>query len=164
MATKVNSLEDLLMDMLKDLYSAEKQLVKALPKMAKAAQSSDLQKAFKDHLSQTEGQVERLERIFSDLESSPRGKKCVGMEGIIEEGTEIMKEKMDPDVMDAGLIAAAQKVEHYEIASYGTARTWAQQLGHDRAASLLQDTLDEEGEANKKLTEIAESHVNVEAQ
>jgi ferritin-like metal-binding protein YciE len=164
MATKVSSLEDLFMDMLKDLYSAEKQLVKALPKMAKAAQSSDLQKAFKDHLSQTEGQVERLERIFSDLEGSPRGKKCVGMEGLIEEGNEIMQEKMDPDVMDAGLIAAAQKVEHYEIASYGTVRAWAQQLGYDKAASLLQDTLDEEGEANKKLTEIAESHVNVEAQ
>jgi ferritin-like metal-binding protein YciE len=164
MATKVSSLEDLFMDMLKDLYSAEKQLVKALPKMAKAAQSSDLQKAFKDHLSQTEVQVDRLERIFSDLEGSPRGKKCVGMEGLIEEGNEIMKEKMDPDVMDAGLIAAAQKVEHYEIASYGTARAWAQQLGYDKAASLLQDTLDEEGEANKKLTEIAESHVNVEAQ
>ena len=164
MASKMNTLEDLYTDLLKDLYSAEKQLVKALPKMVRAAQASDLQKAFQDHLSQTEGQVERLEQIFSDLEASPRGKKCVGMEGLIEEGSEIMKEDAEPDVIDAGLIAAAQKVEHYEIAGYGTARTWAQQLGHDKAARLLQETLDEEGEANKKLTAIAESHVNMEAQ
>jgi|SRR6185503_5797571 len=164
MASKLNTLEDLFMDTLKDLYSAEKQLVKALPKMVKAAQASDLQKAFQDHLSQTEGHVERLEQIFTDLEGSPRGKKCVGMEGLIEEGSEIMQEEAEPDVMDAGLIAAAQKVEHYEIAGYGTARTWAQQLGNNKAARLLQATLDEEGEANKKLTEIAESHVNMEAQ
>lgn len=164
MASKMSTLEDLYTDLLKDLYSAEKQLVKALPKMVRAAQASDLQKAFQNHLSQTEGQVERLEQIFSDLEASPRGKKCVGMEGLIEEGSEIMKEDAEPDVMDAGLIAAAQKVEHYEIAGYGTARAWAQQLGHDKAARLLQTTLDEEGEANKKLTEIAESHVNMEAQ
>jgi ferritin-like metal-binding protein YciE len=164
MASKMSTLEDLYTDLLKDLYSAEKQLVKALPKMVRAAQASDLQKAFQDHLSQTEGQVERLEQIFSDLEASPRGKKCVGMEGLIEEGSEIMQEDAEPDVMDAGLIAAAQKVEHYEIASYGTARTWAQQLGYDKAARLLQETLDEEGEANKKLTAIAESHVNMEAQ
>ena len=164
MASKMSTLEDLFVDLLKDLYSAEKQLVKALPKMAKAAQASDLQKAFHDHLTQTDGHVERLEQIFSDLEASPRGKKCVGMEGLIEEGSEIMQANADPDVMDAGLIAAAQKVEHYEIASYGTVRTWAQQLGYDRAARLLQDTLDEEGEANKKLTAIAESHVNMQAQ
>jgi ferritin-like metal-binding protein YciE len=164
MASKMNTLEDLFEDLLKDLYSAEKQLVKALPKMVRAAQASDLQKAFQDHLSQTEGHVERIEQIFTDLEGSPRGKKCVGMEGLIEEGGEIMKEDAEPDVMDAGLIAAAQKVEHYEMASYGTARTWAQQLGYDKAARLLQATLDEEGEANKKLTAIAESHVNMEAQ
>jgi len=164
MASKMNTLEDLFMDLLKDLYSAEKQLVKALPKMAKAAQASDLRQAFQEHLAQTEGQVERLDQIFTDLEGSPRGKKCVAMEGLIEEGNEIMQANAEPDVMDAGLIAAAQKVEHYEIASYGTARTWAQQLGHDRAARLLQETLDEEGEANKKLTQIAESHVNMEAQ
>jgi ferritin-like metal-binding protein YciE len=164
MASKMNTLEDLYTDLLKDLYSAEKQLVKALPKMVRAAQASDLQKAFQHHLSQTEGHVERLEQIFTDMEGSPRGKKCVGMEGLIEEGGEIMQEDAEPDVMDAGLIAAAQKVEHYEIASYGTARTWAQQLGYDKAARLLQETLDEEGEANKKLTEIAESHVNMEAQ
>ena len=164
MAAKMATLEDLYMDMLKDLYSAEKQLVKALPKMAKNSQSSDLQRAFQDHLKQTEGHVERIERIFSDMEGSPRGKKCVGMEGIIEEGSELMKENVDPDVLDAGLIAAAQKAEHYEIASYGAARTWAERLGHNSAAQLLQQTLDEEGEANKKLTQIAVSHVNMEAQ
>ncbi len=164
MAAKMATLEDLYMDMLKDLYSAEKQLVKALPKMAKNSQSSDLQRAFQDHLKQTEGHVERIERIFSDMEGSPRGKKCVGMEGIIEEGSELMKENVDPDVLDAGLIAAAQKVEHYEIASYGAARTWAERLGYHSAAQLLQQTLDEEGEANKKLTQIAVSHVNMEAQ
>src|SRR5512138_2868349 len=164
MAAKMRTLEDMYIDLLKDLYSAEKQLVKALPKMAKAAQSSDLQRAFQDHLRQTEGQVERIERIFSDLGGSPRGKKCVGMEGLVAEGSELMKEDAEPDVLDAGLIAAAQKVEHYEIAGYGTARTWAEQLGYDQAARLLQETLDEEGEANKKLTAIAESHVNMQAQ
>jgi ferritin-like metal-binding protein YciE len=163
MASKMQTLEDMYIDLLKDLYSAEKQLVKALPKMAKSAQSSDLQKAFQEHLRQTEGHVERIDRIFSDLEGSPRGKKCVGMEGLIEEGNEIMKEDAEPEVMDAGLIAAAQKVEHYEIASYGTARAWAQRLGYNDATRLLQQTLEEESAANEKLTRIAESHVNVEA-
>ncbi len=161
---KMQTLEDMYMDLLKDLYSAEKQLVKALPKMAKSANASDLQNAFQEHLKQTEGQVERIERLFSDMDSSPRGKKCVGMEGLIAEGSEIMKEDAAPEVMDAALIAAAQKVEHYEIAGYGTARTWAQQLGYDSAARLLQQTLEEESMANEKLTRIAESHVNVEAQ
>lgn len=164
MASKMSTLEDLYTDMLKDLYSAEKQLVKALPKMAKNAESPDLQKAFQEHLKQTEGQVERIERIFTEMGGSPRGKKCVGMEGLIEEGNEIMKEDAEPDVMDAGLIAAAQKVEHYEIAGYGTARAWAERLGYDKAARLLQETLDEESMANEKLTQIAESHVNMEAQ
>ncbi len=164
MASKLATLEDLYTDMLKDLYSAEKQLVKALPKMAKNAQSPDLQRAFQEHLKQTEGHVERIERIFSDLEGSPRGKKCVGMEGLIEEGNELLQEDVEPDVLDAGLIAAAQKVEHYEIASYGTARAWAERLGYDKAARLLQQTLDEESMANEKLTKIAESHVNMEAQ
>lgn len=164
MASKMQTLEDLYMDMLKDLYSAEKQLVKALPKMAKNAQSSDLRNAFQEHLKQTEGHVERIERIFSELGGSPRGKKCVGMEGLVEEGNELLQQNIDPDVLDAGLIAAAQKVEHYEIASYGTVRTWAERLGHNNAAQLLQQTLDEEGDANKKLTQIAESHVNMEAQ
>lgn len=163
MASKVRTLEDLYVDLLKDLYSAEKQLTKALPKMAKNAQSSDLQKAFQDHLKQTENQVERLERIFSDMEGSPRGKKCLGMEGLIEEGNEIMKEAADPNAADAGMIAAAQKVEHYEIASYGTARAWARHLGHNDAAKLLDQTLEEESMANELLTRIAESHVNMEA-
>ena len=164
MASKLSTLEDLYTDMLKDLYSAEKQLVKALPKMAKHAQSPDLQKAFQEHLRQTERQVERIERIFTDLDGSPRGKKCMGMEGLIEEGNEIMKEDAEPDVLDAGLIAAAQKVEHYEIAGYGTARAWAQRLGYNNAVKLLEQTLEEESMANEKLTRIAESHVNMEAQ
>ena len=164
MASKMSTLEDLYMDLLKDLYSAEKQLVKALPKMAKNAQSPDLQKAFQEHLRQTEGQVDRIERILSDMDGSPRGKKCVGMEGLIEEGNELLQEDVEPDVLDAGLIAAAQKVEHYEIAGYGTARAWAERLGYDKAARLLKETLEEESMANEKLTRIAESHVNMEAQ
>lgn len=164
MATKMASLEDLYMDLLKDLYSAEKQLVKALPKMAKTAEATDLRKAFEEHLRQTEEHVTRIERIFSDLDGSPRGKKCVGMEGLIEEGNELMKENVEPDVLDAGLIAAAQKVEHYEIASYGTARAWAERMGYREAARLLQQTLDEESMANEKLTQIAESYINMEAQ
>lgn len=164
MASKMQTLEDLFMDHLKDLYSAEKQLVKALPKMAKNAQSPDLQKAFQEHLRQTEKQAERIERIFTEMGGSPRGKKCVAMEGLVEEGNEIMKENAEPEVMDAGLIAAAQKVEHYEIASYGTVRAWAERLGYDKAARLLQETLEEESMANEKLTQIAESHVNMEAQ
>ena len=164
MASKMATLEDLYTDLLKDLYSAEKQLVKALPKMAKNAQSPDLQKAFQEHLRQTEDQVDRIERIFTEMGGSPRGKKCVGMEGLIEEGNELLQEDVDPNVLDAGLIAAAQKVEHYEIASYGTARAWAQRLGYDNAAHLLQETLEEESMANEKLTKIAESHVNMEAQ
>lgn len=164
MASKMRTLEDAYMDLLKDLYSAEKQLVKALPKMAKNAQAADLQRAFEEHLKQTENQVERIERIFSELEGSPRGKKCVGMEGLIEEGNELLKEDAEPEVLDAGLIAAAQKVEHYEIAGYGTARAWAHRLGYHDAAKLLEQTLEEESMANEKLTRIAESHVNMEAQ
>ena len=128
MAKKMTGLDDLYVDLLKDLYSAENQLVNALPKMAKAAASSDLQRAFEDHLKQTKHQAERIEQIFSDRgNGSPKGKKCVAMEGLIEEGKEIIKEDMEEDVKDAGLIAAAQKVEHYEIAAYGTARAWAPQ-------------------------------------
>ncbi|HEX5808468.1 MAG TPA: ferritin-like domain-containing protein [Anaerolineales bacterium] len=164
MASKLNTLEDLYVDLLKDLYSAEKQLVRALPKMAKNAQSSDLQRAFQEHLKQTERQAERIERIFTEMGGSPRGKKCVGMEGLIEEGNELLQEKAEPEVLDAGLIAAAQKVEHYEISGYGTARAWAERLGYDKAARLLQETLDEESMANEKLNQIAESHVNMEAQ
>ena len=164
MASKMATLEDLYTDLLKDLYSAEKQLVKALPKLAKNAQAPDLQRAFQEHLRQTEAQVERIDRIFTEMGGSPRGKKCVGMEGLIEEGNELLKEDAEPEVLDAGLIAAAQKVEHYEIASYGTARAWAQRLGYDKAARMLQETLEEESMANEKLTQIAESHVNMEAQ
>jgi ferritin-like metal-binding protein YciE len=162
MAKKMDTLDELYTDLLKDLYSAEKQLIKALPKMAKAAQSSDLQRAFKEHLSQTERQAERIEKIFADLDGSPRGKKCVGMEGLIKEGEEVMK-SAEKVAVDAALIAAAQKVEHYEISSYGTARTWAQRMGHDKAARILQETLNEESHANEKLTKIAESHANMEA-
>jgi len=164
MAKKMTSLDELYVDQLKDLYSAESQLIKALPKMAKAAGSSDLRIVFEEHLNQTKRQAERIERIFSERgNGSPKGKKCVAMEGLIEEGKEIMQEDMEEAVMDAGLIAAAQKVEHYEIASYGTARAWAQQMGYDRDADLLQQTLEEESTANEKLTQIAESHVNVQA-
>lgn len=149
---------------LKDLYSAEKQLTKALPKMAKAATNESLKQAFADHLTETEGQIERLEKIFQQLDVSyARVEKCKAMEGLIEEGQDIMEEGLEPEVLDAALICAAQKVEHYEIAGYGCARTFAQQLGHAEIADLLQETLDEEGTADKKLTEIAESVVNQEA-
>ena len=160
---ELNSLRDLYIDELKDLWSAEKQLVKALPKMAKAANDPELSKAFLTHLRQTEQQVKRLEQIFEELGESPRGKKCVGMEGLIEEGQELIKEKPEPEVLDAGLISKAQHVEHYEIAGYGTVRTYAQLLGADRQAQLLQQTLDEEGEADKLLTELAENSINLEA-
>lgn len=160
----VESLQDLLVDELKDLYSAENQLVKALPKMAKAATSPELRAAFEEHLEVTKGQVERLDQIFEQLEGSPRGKKCVAMEGLIEEGKELISENDKSSVLDAGLICAAQKVEHYEMAGYGCARTFARLLGHEEVANLLQETLDEEGEADKKLTELAESVINVEAE
>jgi ferritin-like metal-binding protein YciE len=160
----LNSLEDLYTHLLKDLYSAEKQLVEALPKIAKAAQAAELRQAFEDHLRQTEGHVERIESLFEAMEGSPGGTRCVGMEGLVEEGSELLKEDAPADVLDAGLIAAAQKVEHYEIASYGTARTWARQLGRDEAADILQQTLDEESMANELLTQIAESHVNIQAE
>lgn len=160
---ELNTLRDLYVDELKDLWSAEKQLVKALPKMAKAANDPELSKAFMTHLRQTEQQVKRLEQVFEDLGESPRGKKCVGMEGLIEEGQELIKERPDPDVLDAGLISKAQHIEHYEIAGYGTVRTYAQLLGAERQAQLLQQTLDEEGQTNKLLTQLAESSINIEA-
>jgi ferritin-like metal-binding protein YciE len=163
MATKMNTLEDLYIDQLKDLYSAEKQLIKALPKMAKAANSPDLKKGFEQHLEQTKKQAERLEQIFARRETSPGRKKCVGMEGLIQEGEELLKEKANPDVLDAGLIAAAQKVEHYEIATYGTVRAYAERLGDTQAARLLDQTLEEEAQTNEKLTALAESHINQEA-
>lgn len=158
------SLEDLLVDQLKDLYSAENQLVKALPKMAKAASTPELKEGFENHLEETQEQVKRLDQIFEYLEMSPRGKKCVAMEGLIEEGKELIGEKPDKSVLDAGLIAAAQKVEHYEIAAYGCVRTWASQLGLDEVVQLLEETLEEEKATDQKLTEIAESMVNEEAE
>jgi ferritin-like metal-binding protein YciE len=160
---KLGSLQELYVEELKDLYSAENQLLKALPKMAKAASSPKLRTAFEDHLEQTKRQVERLEKIFKKLNASPKGKKCKAMEGLIEEGDELMTEKANPGVLDAALIAAAQRVEHYEIAGYGCVRTLAQLFGYEDAADLLQETLDEEGAADKKLTELAETVINVEA-
>lgn len=165
MASKIQNLEDLYVDLLKDLYSAEHQLIKALPKMAAAANSPDLKRGFEEHLRQTQRQAERIERIFSERKNgSPGGKKCRGMEGLIEEGSEVMKEAEDAHTLDAGLIAAAQKVEHYEISSYGTARAWAKKLGFNDAARLLEETLDEEALTDEKLTQLAESHINRRAQ
>ena len=161
---ELNSLQDLFIEDLKDLYNAETQLTKALPKMAKAATNPDLKQAFQTHLQETEGHVQRLEQIFEELDESPKGKKCKAMEGLIEEGEELMEEDAEPEVMDAGLIGAAQKVEHYEIAGYGTVRTYAQLLGNEEAASLLQQTLDEEGMTNKKLNDLAMQCINVEAE
>ena len=161
---ELETLQDLYVEELRDLYSAENQILKALPRMIKAASNKQLQKAFTQHQKITEKQVQRLERIFKDLGLSPKGKKCHGMEGLLKEGSELMKEKPDADVLDAGLIAAAQHVEHYEMAGYGTVRTYARQLGQDRHADLLQQTLDEEGEADKLLTEIAEGSVNIAAE
>jgi ferritin-like metal-binding protein YciE len=160
---EIDSLKKLYVDELKDLYSAEKQILQALPKMAKKASNTKLRQAFEEHLEVTRMQVERLDRIFELLGKSPRGKKCKGMEGLLEEGKEMMQEDMDDDVMDAALIAAAQRVEHYEIAGYGTVRTYAQLLGEKEHVKLLQQTLDEEGNTDKKLTLLAESEINVEA-
>jgi ferritin-like metal-binding protein YciE len=161
---EMESLRELYVDELKDLWSAENQITKALPKMIKAASNPKLKKAFNTHLKQTERHVKRLERIFKELDQSPRGKKCVGMEGLIKEGAELIKEKPEPEVLDAGLIAAAQHVEHYEMAGYGCVRTWARQLGENRQADLLQETLDEEEQTDRLLTDLAESEINIEAE
>ena len=161
---ELDTLKDLYVDELKDLYSAEKQLIKALPKMVRAASHPELKRAFETHLRQTEQQVTRLEQVFELLQASPRGKKCVGMEGLIEEAQELIREKPAPEVLDAGLISKAQHVEHYEMAGYGTVRTYALQLGEERQAELLQRTLDEEGETDKLLTGLAEQLVNIEAE
>lgn len=159
---KLESLKDLYVDELKDLYSAEHQILKALPKMAKAASSRELKRAFEDHIKETKVQVERLEQVFTGMELGPKGKACKAMQGLVKEGAVLMQEDADPDVMDAGLIAAAQRVEHYEMAGYGCVRTYARLLGETTAAKLLQMTLDEEGAADKKLTELAKS-INLEA-
>jgi ferritin-like metal-binding protein YciE len=163
MPEETNPLEELLIDELKDLYSAENQIIKALPKMAKAASSPELKRAFERHLEETRRQVERLDQIGEALDARMTGKKCKGMEGLIEEGKEIMAEDLEESALDAGLIGAAQKVEHYEIAAYGTARTHASMLGLNKIAKLLQQTLDEEGATDKKLTQLAESIINIEA-
>jgi ferritin-like metal-binding protein YciE len=155
----MDSLDALLEDELKDLYSAENQLIKALPKMAKKASSAALKSAFTDHLKQTEGHVARLEKIGKSLDIKLTGKKCAAMEGLVKEGSEVIEEEGDDAVIDAALIGAAQRVEHYEMAAYGTVRGIAQQLGHADAVKLLQQTLDEEGAADKKLTSIAEGEV-----
>jgi ferritin-like metal-binding protein YciE len=160
---KLNTLKQLYIEELRDLHSAENQLLKALPKMAKGASSEELKLAFENHLDQTKVHVERLEEIFERLDETPKGKTCQAMKGLVEEGSEILEEDGEESVLDAGIIAAAQKVEHYEIASYGTVRTFAQLLGEDEAAELLQETLDEEGEADKLLTQLAQEIVNPEA-
>ena len=157
---KLESLEDLFEHLLKDLYSAEKQITRALPKLAKAVESPDLAEALESHLEETKGQIDRLDRIFEELDVSPGRKKCVGMEGLLEEGSELVSEEPDPAVLDAGVITAAQRVEHYEIAAYGTAVEWARLLGYSKAEKSLQETLDEESAANEKLTMLAEQGIN----
>ncbi len=157
-----SSLRELYVDELKDLFSAEKQITKALPKMAKAASSEALRRGFEEHLKQTKGHVQRLEEIFAMLNAKAGGKKCVGMEGLIQEGTELMGEDFQGGVMDAALISAAQRVEHYEIAAYGTVSAYADLLGESQQASLLRQTLEEERETDEKLTELSK-HANVTA-
>ena len=155
-----DTLHDAFIDELRDTYDAEKQLIKALPKMAKAAASDDLRTAFEDHLEETRVQVERLEDVFASLDEKVRGKHCDGIEGIIEEGKSIMEEDFDDATMDACLIAAGQRAEHYEMAAYGTLVAWARAMGHTEAAELLQQTLNEEKAADEKLTALAESGIN----
>lgn len=161
---ELETLKDLYIEELKDLYSAEKQIIKAMPRMIKAASHPELKRAFTKHLKQTESHAKRLERICKQLGVKPKGKKCVGMEGLLKEGRDLIKEKPDSDVLDAGLIASAQHVEHYEMAGYGCVRTYARQLGYEDQAVLLQTTLDEEGDSDKLLTEIAERSINLEAE
>ena len=161
---EMESLRDIYVEELKDLYSAENQILKALPRMIKVATHPQLKKAFTKHEKQTRQHVKRLERICKELGEKPTGKKCVGMEGLLQEGKDLIKEKPEPDVLDAGLISAAQHVEHYEMAGYGTCRTWARLLGYESQAQLLQTTLDEEQQTDLDLTGIAESSVNFDAE
>lgn len=158
--TKLSTLDDLLVHELQDLYDAENQILKALPKMSAAAKSPELRKAFDMHLDETKGQVERLEQVFKALGKPAKGEKCDGMAGLLKEGSKIMEEDIEPEVLDAALIAAAQKVEHYEIAGYGCVATYAQMLGHTEVQELLTQTLDEEEAADEKLTALAESVIN----
>jgi ferritin-like metal-binding protein YciE len=156
----LDSLHSLFLDELKDVYHAEKQLVRALPRLAKAATDPELKQAFTKHLKETEGQVQRLERVFREVGQAPRAKKCEGMAGLVEEGKNILEEDGDPAVIDAALIAAAQRVEHYEIAAYGCLRTYAQLLGLSTAERLLQENLNEEEAADEKLNALAEGGIN----
>jgi ferritin-like metal-binding protein YciE len=158
----IKTIDDLFLDELKDLYSAEKQITKALPKLARAASSDELRAAFQTHLEETEGQIERLDQIFEKLGQSPRGKKCHGMEGLLEEGSEILEEAEKGPVRDAALISAAQRVEHYEMAAYGSVREYAKLLGHQDFARLLQATLEEEKAADQKMNSVA-AKINPEA-
>ncbi len=158
----VDTMEKLFVEELKDLYSAEKQITRALPKMAKKASNEQLKTAFETHLEQTQGQIQRLDRVFEILGKSSSGKTCKGMQGLLEEGSETMQEAQG-EVLDAAMICAAQKVEHYEMAAYGSVRTWAQQLGQKEIADLLQQTLEEEGETDHKLTQLA-GKINKQAQ
>lgn len=162
MAT-AGTLHDAFIDELRDVYNAEQQITKALPKMIKAAASPELKQAFSDHLEETRGQIERLEEVFASIEEKVRGKKCDGMAGIIEEGKSVMQEDFDEPTMDAALVASGQRVEHYEIAAYGTLIAWAEAMGHSEAASLLQENLDEEKAADEKLSSLAESGINQQA-
>ena len=161
---EMDSLRKLYVEEIKDLYSAENQILKAMPRMIKSASHPQLKRGFTKHEAQTRQQVKRLERICKELDEKPTGKKCVGMEGLIQEAKDLIAEKPEPNVLDAGLISAAQHVEHYEMAGYGTARTWARLLGYDRQADLLQQTLDEEQATDLLLTEIATSQINIEAE
>jgi ferritin-like metal-binding protein YciE len=160
---ELNTLQDLFLDTLKDTYDAEHQITKALPKMAKAAHNPELKKGFEQHLSQTEQHIKRLEQVFDGMGKKATRKTCVGMKGLIEEGSELIKEDTEPEVLDAGLIAAAQKVEHYEISAYGTLSAYANLLGDSKSAKLFQQTLDEEKQTDQKLSKLAESSVNVQA-
>lgn len=160
---KLNTLKSLYFHELKDLYSAEKQLTRALPKMAKAATNEELRAGFEKHLEETKEHVNRLETILKNHDQTTRGPSCKAMKGLIEEGSELMEEEADPEVLDAALIGAAQKVEHYEIAGYGTARTFAEMIGDKEGARLLQQTLEEEGATDKKLTKLATTAINVAA-
>jgi ferritin-like metal-binding protein YciE len=164
MAKEPKKLNELFHDTLKDVYFAEKKILTALPKMAKAVQSKDLKAAFEKHKGETEGQVKRLEQVFDEIGEKPQGKTCDAIMGILDEGKEIMDEYKDSPALDAGLLAAAQAVEHYEMSRYGTLRTWAEELGHTQSVELLQATLEEEEATDKALTELAESVVNQEAQ
>jgi ferritin-like metal-binding protein YciE len=159
----MESLEDLFVETVKDIYYAEKRILKALPKMAKKATSPDLAAAFEAHMEETEGQIERLEQIFELLGKAPRGKTCAAIEGILEEGTEIMTEAKDDTTRDAGMLAAAQAVEHYEISRYGTLKAWADKLGMKEASTLLDETLQQEKATDKKLSALADSEINIDA-